>query len=239
MNRDTFGAGGFSWCCCSVWTTALVALGLGIAAFVLALVLYNKNASSISECCDALTFAGPQSGQSYALCETATGAAGVVNGSDYTTDECNGFFIVMTRVVTPSDIGVATGIEVCAEFGPVDDPAPGFTAAVYADDGFGVPGALIANASTGTLAPNALNCLPIQAPIAESQYLWLAFMTEGSTCDVNNNLKYTAHSAPRSIQSADFAYPTWPAEIAPGYDYVYYVYAMQLRYNATCASAAA
>ena len=47
------------------------------------------------------------------------------------------------------------------------------------------------------------------------------------------------HSAPRSIQSADFAYPTWPAEIAPGYDYVYYVYAMQLRYNATCASAAA
>jgi hypothetical protein len=237
--HDTTGLWGFNACCCALWSVALAALGLAIAAFVLVLVLNSKQGKQIEDCCAAdAALQDLGDGESFAICGSGSGVIGVTNSSGYTDDNCDGFFIVMSRFVTPNGVGGITTIDICAEFGAIDDPAPGFTAAIYGDDGFGVPTALIANTSTSLLTGNALNCLPIPATLSEGEYIWLAVMTEGSTCDVTNNLLFATHPYARSIQSDAFAYPTWPTEIAPGYDYLSYVYSMQLSYNATCVSPA-
>lgn len=237
--RSAAGLWGFHPCCCALWSVAIAGLLLATAAFVLVLVLNNNQGKQIEECCLAPTSVQDlDEGESYSTCVSGSGVAGVTNSSAYTPDECNGFFIVMTRFVTPSGVGSVTALEVCAEFGPIDDPAPGFTAAIYGDDGFGVPTALIASTTTSALTADSLNCLAINATLAESEYIWIAFMTEGSTCDVTNNVLFTTHPSQRSIQSGAFTYPVWPTELAPGYDYLSYVYSMQLSYNASCVSQA-
>lgn len=228
------GFWGFGPCCCGIWTTALAALGIAIAALVLVLMLRSR-VNALQRCCDeSLAIDDLDEGQSYAVCSSGSGVIGVTNTSGYTEDNCDGFFIVMSRFVAPNNVGGVITLEICALFGEIDDPAPGFTAAIYGDDGFGVPTNIIANTSTGLLTGEAWNCLPITAELDETQYIWLAVMTEGATCDVTNNLLFTTHTQPRSIQSDAFTYPVWPTQLAAGYDYLSYVYAMQLSFNATC-----
>jgi hypothetical protein len=151
-------------------------------------------------------------------------------------DECNGLMQVMTRFIKPMSLNQATTLLVCAQVGDIDDPAPDFSVAIFADDGFGVPTTVLGQSATPEpLVGNDLNCQNVTANLSDTLYFWLGFMTSGATCDVTNNLYFTAHPTLRGAQRTDFTFPVWEdVTSASTIDYVSYVYGMQVSYQATC-----
>lgn len=230
------GGTSFTAGCCALWTVALVGLGLAIASFVW-LAVTTHRVGKVESCCDAATESQSLGdGETFAVCHTGSGTVGVTNiTGDYTEDECDGSFVIMARFVTPNNLTTATTLEVCGKVGDIDDPAPGFSVAIYADDGFGVPTIVLGNSSTAPLTANDWNCQDVAVTIGESQYIWLAFMTEGATCDITNNLYFRTHPFLRSVQRDDFTFPVWTdVDSSSSVNYVSYVYGMYVSYNSSC-----
>jgi hypothetical protein len=236
--RTSGGAGIAFWpgCCTALWLVLVATLAVSIVALLL-IALNLHRFKPLEDCC-ASSLSQSQSldeGQHFAVCNSESGVIGVTNTSDYTLDECNGLMQVMTRFIKPMSLTKADSLVVCAQVGGIDDPAPEFSVAIFADDGFGVPTRVLGNSSTEALVGNDLNCQNVTADLSETLYFWLAFMTSGSTCDVTNNLYYAPHTALRGAQRTDFVFPVWTdVTTSSAIDYVSYVYGMQVSYQATC-----
>lgn len=175
-------------------------------------------------------------GQSYAFCSSGTGAVGATNATGWVYDDCDALYIVASRFITPSNLSVAQSTQICAYIGEsTEENGNQYRLAVYEDDGFGVPGRLIANTEVGTIATEAYtwNCLPLTMDLGESTYLWMAFMTNGATCGELNNIHYTPHLQLRAGFTDLFTWPNFPATL-PTLAYFSAVYSMYLDYNATC-----
>ncbi|MEO8697271.1 MAG: phosphatase PAP2 family protein, partial [Acidimicrobiales bacterium] len=69
---------------------------------------------------------------------------------------------------------------------PIDAPPHNqYQLAIY-DDAHGAPGRLVASTSSGTLAPDVWNTLPINATLEPKTPYWLMYNTNGTTGTVNN-----------------------------------------------------
>lgn len=223
-------------CCTALWLGTIAALALGLTALLL-IALNLHRFKPLEQCC-ALNLTQSQSidaGQHYAVCNSGSGVIGVTNTTGFTLDQCNGLMQVMTRFIKPASLTQAVSLTICAQVGAIDSPAPEFSVAIYADDGFGVPTTVLGNSSTEALVGNDLNCQNVTADLSETLYFWLAFMTSGSTCDVTNNLYYITHPALRGAQRTDFTFPVWTdVTHSSMIDYVSYVYGMHISYEASC-----
>jgi len=90
-----------------------------------------------------------------------------------------------TRYVTGIRAGAVASISVFVA-GPVDAaPHDQFQLAIY-HDASGAPGRLLAATSSGTLAPDQWNSLPIDASLEPKTPYWLMYNNNGSNGAVNN-----------------------------------------------------
>lgn len=231
------GGASFTCGCIGLWILAALGLAVGVVALVLVSVNLHRFAP-LEDCC-AATPSGIQSldeGQHYAVCNSGSGVIGVTNTSNgFAVDDCNGVTVVMTRFLKPINLAHASTLLVCSKIGAIDDPAPDFSVALYADDGFGVPTVVLGNSSTAPMMANDFNCQNVTADLGDSLYLWAAFMSSGGTCDVTNNLYFQTHIALRSAVRSDFDFPVW-TDVTPSstINYLSYVYAMQVSYDSNC-----
>jgi hypothetical protein len=101
-----------------------------------------------------------------------------------TEDMSDSNFMTGTRVVAPAHVTAINSISVWVA--DVDSaPRNQFSLAIYTDNG-GFPGTLVAQTTTGALAANAWNTLPIVASLNASTGYWLMFNTNGGSDGVNN-----------------------------------------------------
>jgi hypothetical protein len=104
--------------------------------------------------------------------------------------------------------------------------------ALYADDGFGQPGAMFVASDPAILVPNECNCQTLNIPVYGSQHLWIAFMSDSGSCDGLDNLYTIPHPHLRS-GFADTTWPDWPM-VMPELDEFSAVYSLYLTYNVGC-----
>jgi hypothetical protein len=84
-----------------------------------------------------------------------------------------------------------------------------FQVAIYSDAS-GRPGTLIATSTTGTLAANTWNTLPISATLAPSTSYWLMFNTDGRTSTVNNMRLDTGSDGSGAYSFGRVPFGSWP-----------------------------
>lgn len=93
----------------------------------------------------------------------------------------------------------------------VDSPPQNqYQLAIYSDAN-GRPGALLAQSSTGTLAPFAWNIAPIAASVAAGTNYWLIYNANGRTGAVNN-MRFDVGTSGQGVYTAsEVAYGSWPS----------------------------
>lgn len=126
--------------------------------------------------------------------------------SGSTTDSGDSNFLNGTQITTTTG-GLLTSISVYVGTTIGTNPNNSFQVAIYSDSS-GVPGTLIANSSSGTLAAG-LNTASVSAVLAPSTSYWLMYNTNGSSSS-QNNLKYNTTGTSR-ISSATQTFGTWPS----------------------------
>jgi hypothetical protein len=108
----------------------------------------------------------------------------------------------------------ATGVSLASlsvRVGNVDtSPNNQYQLAVYTDKS-GVPGTLVAQSASGTLAANNWNTLPINATLQPNTSYWLMYNTNGRTSTVNNMYYNNGTAGQGAYASGSVAFGTWPA----------------------------
>jgi hypothetical protein len=85
-----------------------------------------------------------------------------------------------------------------------------YSVAIYSDNN-GAPGALLAQSSTGTLAANSWNTLPISATLQANTAYWLVYNANGSNTSVDD-LRYNGDSSTVGAY-LDHAFGSWPSNL--------------------------
>jgi chitodextrinase len=120
--------------------------------------------------------------------------------------------ITATRYISGSQGGTATSISAYVASPINASPHKQYQMAVYADSN-GVPGALVAESSVGTLTANAWNTVPITFTVTANTYYWLAYNTNGSASG-DNNMKYdTGGSTGQTVWLNSITFGTWPGPL--------------------------
>jgi hypothetical protein len=130
-----------------------------------------------------------------------------------------------SRVLVGSQSITASSVSVYV--GNIDaSPNNHFSLAIYTDSA-GAPGALVAQAASGTLNANSWNSLPISATLSANTAYWIFFNTDGSSGSVNNTY-YNTDPSPvgaYSVQAQTFG--TWPSSfgsaVTGGWRYSIYI----------------
>lgn len=215
-------------CCGPITAGIIIALLLGTAGLVLGIVALNK--SNNDNCSCGLP---ASSDNSLAMCQPGEpGQVGFSNVSEASLDDCDGSLIATSVFEVPPSVASGTTETVCACVGNTSSNIVQYSVAIYADDGFGQPGAMLVQSDPSTLVNNSCNCQSLSLQIYGSQHLWLAFMTDSGSCDSNDNLYTIAHPHLRS-GFADTTWPDWPATM-PDLEEFSAVYSLYMTYSVDC-----
>lgn len=127
------------------------------------------------------------------------------------TDENNTNFINASRFTTGAVPRTVKSMSV--RVGAVSAaPNNQFQVGIYTDSG-GVPGTLVANSESGTLAANSWNTVPITASLQANTSYWLGYNTNGSSTSVNN-MRYD-NGGFGAWKTSGQTFGAWPANFGP------------------------